>query len=352
MRQSWRTADRRRPELPRWRTALPVLTFTAVTVAWAAALLVPLNYLSLGPGQPYDVGSQLTIDPAHDQPTSSHLLSMTVRVRRRLSAFEALTGWRDSSIDVIRPQKVFGAETRAESVVRGQIEIADAKTVATVVALRRLGLAPTPHGLRVLDVLEGTPASALLHKGDVIVVVDGRRLCIGNDLSAALADRRPGDIARVELADRRIIAVPLVASGSRAIIGIGVKTVNCALPFAIRLETGPVIGPSGGLAMTLGILDRLSPGELLGGGTVAVTGTIEINGRVGPIGGVKQKTIAARRAGAKLFIVPNEELAQARSHAGPLSVVGVATLDDALRALRAAGGGGLPTPMTKVGSNQ
>ena len=109
-------------------------------------------------------------------------------------------------------------------------------------------------------------------------------------------------------------------------------------------------GPSAGLAFTLTILDELTPGDLTGGKKVAVTGTIRADGSVGPIGGAQQKAVTARRAGAKLFLVPTEEVKEARSRAGGMKVAGIGTLDDALRELKNFGGqhAGVPpaTPST------
>ena len=82
-------------------------------------------------------------------------------------------------------------------------------------------------------------------------------------------------------------------------------------------------GPSAGLAFTLTIIDKLSPGDLTGGKNVAVTGTIELDGTVGEVGGVPQKTAAAIDAGAKLFLVPSAEVREAKARAGSaMKVVG------------------------------
>jgi PDZ domain-containing protein len=100
-----------------------------------------------------------------------------------------------------------------------------------------------------------------------------------------------------------------------------------------------VTGPSAGLAFTLTLIDELSPGNLTGGKDVAVTGTMDLDGHVGEVGGVPQKTATAINAGAKLFLVPTGEVKEARRRAGSaLTVVGVHTIDDALRALREHGG--------------
>ena len=116
-------------------------------------------------------------------------------------------------------------------------------------------------------------------------------------------------------------------------------------PVDIEIDTGQVGGPSAGLAFTLAILDRMTPGSLMGDQRVAVTGTIELDGSVGEVGGVDHKTEAAIREGAKLFLVPPGELELARKTAGNrIRVKAVRTLDEALKALEGAGGTPLPAP--------
>ena len=120
----------------------------------------------------------------------------------------------------------------------------------------------------------------------------------------------------------------------------GVQT--CALPIS------DIGGPSAGLAFTLGLLDDLTPGNLMGRGRVAATGTMSPDESVGAIGALRQKAIAVRDAGATLFLVPAgqsaDEVAAARSAAGTgVRIVQVATLGEALNALVANGGNPLPT---------
>ncbi|MBK5289815.1 MAG: hypothetical protein JJE46_15240, partial [Acidimicrobiia bacterium] len=125
-------------------------------------------------------------------------------------------------------------------------------------------------------------------------------------------------------------------------IGAGTEDLKVTFPFRVAIDAGDVSGPSGGLAFALTIIDDLTPGNLTGGSRVAVTGEIDGAGRVGEVGGVPQKAVAARESGATLMIVPVEEVRDARSKAGDMKVVGVRTLDDALRVLRRNGGAPLP----------
>ena len=110
-------------------------------------------------------------------------------------------------------------------------------------------------------------------------------------------------------------------------------------PFDVAIDSGDVGGPSAGLAFTLAILDRITPGDLTGGARVAVTGTIELDGTVGPVGGVKQKTEAAVSEGAVLFLVPSDEYDEAVEAAdGRIEIRRADSLDQALTALEELGG--------------
>ncbi len=117
-------------------------------------------------------------------------------------------------------------------------------------------------------------------------------------------------------------------------------------PIDVAIRDEGVDGNSAGLAFTLGIVDLLTPGELTGGNRVGVTGTIEVDGEVGPVGSIAQKSVAMRRAGVDHLLVPAGQGAEAVAHAeGALEVVEVATLEAAFAALEALGGKAPPLPL-------
>jgi PDZ domain-containing protein len=123
------------------------------------------------------------------------------------------------------------------------------------------------------------------------------------------------------------------------------------MPVDINIDTNNISGPSAGLAITLAIIDALTPGQLTGGKRVAITGTIDPEGNVGEIGGLPQKALAARQAGAQILIVPScsdepcrKDVATARKRVGKdVEVAEVSTLAQALKVLRDAGGAAVPT---------
>jgi len=125
-----------------------------------------------------------------------------------------------------------------------------------------------------------------------------------------------------------------------AFLGIATSTKQQPkLPVNVTIDAGNIGGPSAGLSFTLGVIEDLTAGDLTGGKTVAVTGTINPDGTVGDVGGVAQKTVAVRNSGAVAFLVPPAEYAVAVKHAGShLKIIKVANLEDALNALKGLGG--------------
>ncbi|MYA13485.1 MAG: PDZ domain-containing protein, partial [Acidimicrobiaceae bacterium] len=220
---------------------------------------------------------------------------------------------------------------------------------ATIVALERLGVHVANFtGVVFVEAVSGGPADGVLEGTDVILEIDGLPVTTVESLRAVLADLDPGTTATVtvensETEERRDVELTLGVhpdSGGAyiGVSGVAERVERSPLPFEIDISSGNVGGPSAGLAFTLLVLDVLTPGELTGGKRVAVTGSIRLDGSVGDVGGVAQKSVAARRAGAEIIMVPAALVDEARSGAGDVPVVGVEDLEDALEALAAEGG--------------
>jgi PDZ domain-containing protein len=228
----------------------------------------------------------------------------------------------------------------------GKLDIQSSKRLAALVALRALGrkVVVTGGGVRVDQVDPASPAYAAgLAPGMVVTGVNGTKVGTLTALRAILKPLTPGTRVTLSVLDgtrRRTIATKLtksVAAPGRALLGVaGVDVApNVKLPIPVRIDTANIVGPSAGLAFSLEIYDSLSGRKLSRGRHVAVTGTIDQDGRVGPVGGVKGKTLGARDAGFDLMLVPKAEVATARRYSGShLRVVGVGSFADALAALR------------------
>ncbi|MBI2708573.1 MAG: PDZ domain-containing protein, partial [Actinobacteria bacterium] len=342
---------------PRWHRAFwwfagPLLV--VVLAAVAVGTFAPSPYVELAPGSARPVEGLVSLPATKDAdrtPTGAgDLLFLTVTVRQATWA-EALRGWLDSDVDVFPRRLIYGDQSRTQNRKQNLQLMDTSKLVAASVALRQLGyrVAVTGTGVQVTQVSAGVPAAAVLRAGDVVVEADGRPVRIDSDLTAAISGKAPGDTMRLVVerggraGARRTVSAKLAPrpeDPSRAMLGVVIQNrgLRYELPFKIDIATGDVGGPSAGLAFTLAIIDRLSPGRLTAGRKVAVTGEMSPDGRVLEVGGVAQKAVAARKAGAEMMLVPTNEAPEARRHAGPIEIVPVATLRDALRALARAGG--------------
>ena len=99
-------------------------------------------------------------------------------------------------------------------------------------------------------------------------------------------------------------------------------------------------GPSAGMMYALGLIDKLTPESETGGRTIAGTGTIDAEGNVGAIGGVRLKMLSAKRDGATWFLAPEANAAEVAGNVPEgLRDVCVSTLSEAYDALTAIGQG-------------
>jgi PDZ domain-containing protein len=217
------------------------------------------------------------------------------------------------------------------------------KLAATSVVLDALTAYPDDHGDGVLieTVFPQCPAEGELFAGDLVDTIDGTPIHDVGDASKAIDAVAPGDPLTFHVSAAGEEHDVTVTRGDCPGAGrpvVGISMVN-DFPFDVRIASGDIGGPSAGLMYSLGLYDLLTPGDLTGGKLVAGTGTMELDGSVGPIGGIGDKIVAARRVGADLFLVPKDNMAEARAaDAGDMRLVEVGSFDDAVTAL----GGTLP----------
>lgn len=214
--------------------------------------------------------------------------------------------------------------------------------IAAAVALRELGkdVVTRPQGALITAVAPDGPAAGKLQASEVIVGVDGKTIRTLDELRKQIGTRKPG--ASVALRIRageevRTVELKTIESPNepgRAIVGIQVEqSAQVELPVDVEIDLGGVGGPSAGLAFALDVVDELGR-DIDGGLKIAATGEIMLDGSVGPIGGIKQKTIGAKEAGVDVFLVPaGDNAAVARRNAHGLRIVAVESFQQALRKL-------------------
>lgn len=358
-------------------------------VALVASLFIPLPYYLIEPGSARATEPLVSVEGGPEYPPEEGEIYFTTVSTRPARAFTAFLGWLDPDTDVVDEKLILGDHS-AEENRRVNLEMMDnSVNVAAEVAFEHLGFdVESGTGAIVAGVAPDLPVADVVRPGDVIIAVDGVDTTTSDEVVDQIQAHRPGDEVTLRLqhdpstleesatgdeGDGRAGEddddqgddeqgdgggggdAPLRARSETVELGarpddpdkpllgvqLGTRDQQIDLPFPVEIDTGNVGGPSAGLAFTLAVLDVLTPGELTGGNDVAVTGTIDGLGNVGPIGGIGQKAAAVRDQGADVFIVPASEADEARARAGDVEVIGVETLDDALQAMADLGGNAL-----------
>jgi len=325
---------------------LSVVGFLVVLLAAVAALL-PVPYVALNPGPVTNTlgsvdGTELIrIEGRRTYPDEGNLDLTTVSVlggpRQRLDIVTALRGWLDDSVAIIPEAQVYPEGETAEEVEKqSATEMRDSQENATTAALRHLRI-PVTTRLLVQEIAPGSPSRGKLRSGDQLLKVDGATIAGGEQLRELITSREPGDPVRlvVRREGRQLTTTIRTAEADdgRAIVGITTRD-DAEYPFSVEISLRDVGGPSAGLMFALGIVDKLTPGSLTGGRHIAGTGTVDDAGQVGPIGGITQKMIGAREAGATVFLSPPGNCSEAKqTKPEGLRLVRANSLTSAVRAL-------------------
>jgi PDZ domain-containing protein len=311
-------------------------------IAVGAAWLYPADSYLLLPDTAKPLASLVKVEgekPHH--PGGIYYVDVIVRQASVLE--ELLPFTRPDGADLVPERAIVPPGSNYQERRRQNLRQMDrSQKIAAAVALRQLGypVVAKPEGALIVDVAPGSPADGKIEATDVIVGVDGKPVKTPQDLRRLIAMHEPGETVKLSVRGggaTRTVEVGTIESPAekgRPIIGVQVEQyADISLPRKVAIDLGGVGGPSAGLAFALDIAEELR-GNVDRGLKVAATGEIELDGRVAPIGGVKQKVIGARRSGADVFLVPAGDNAQeARRHAGDLRVIPVESFRQALHAL-------------------
>ncbi|HWH01717.1 MAG TPA: PDZ domain-containing protein [Pilimelia sp.] len=334
------------------RRGVTVLLGALVVVALVVGVVsVPVPYVVMGPGPTVDTLGQddgkdiIQISGAATSSSAGQLRLTTVAVDSRPDLITSIAGWFDGDRAVVPRELVYPADQSEEQVEqRNQEEFKASQTSAETAALAELGY---PVRVTITRVVPDGAAAGTLRIGDVVTAVDGEPVTSARRLGELVRAKPAGTALRVSYRrgeQERTTSITTRAdkTGDPPRLGVEIEE-RQPHPFSLEIELNEIGGPSAGLMFSLGIVDKLRPEDLTGGKIIAGTGTIDAEGRVGAIGGVAQKLVGAKRAGAVVFLTPADNCVEAVANALPgLPLARVATLDDALEALQAVREGRRP----------
>jgi Lon-like protease len=222
----------------------------------------------------------------------------------------------------------------------------DANQIASAVAFKKVGKGhgAISHGVRVIGISKGSAAYNQLELGDIIIQANKHNITTTNELINDIKQTKPGDEIELSLLrnkEQKSFILKTKADQTdptKPVLGIQI-TDEVQLDLPLKVKFHPYLlyigGPSHGAMLTLALIDQLTPGGVTYGNHVAGTGTIDSQGQVGAIGGIRQKAFSVERAGYDVFFVPAEQENEARQGSAHLNIVPVKTIDDILVWLKA-----------------
>jgi PDZ domain-containing protein len=333
------------------------LTLLIASIGTAAAIavsvLIPVPYVILGPGPTLNTlgkdssGQQLISIQGHvTYPTTGHLNMVTVSYAggpgSSINLFSALAAWLNPNEAVVPQQELFPpGQTQQQTQQQDTAQMASSQEIATAAAFTELGI-PFTTEVTVAQVAKGTPAANVLKAGDIVTAVDGTKVTSDAVLTKLIRSHPAGTTLALTVlrgGKTEQLKVTTVESGTGSsahpVIGF-VPGDQYKFPFTVKIDIGDIGGPSAGMMFALGIIDKLTTDNLTGGKFIAGTGQIEANGNVDPIGGIQQKMVGARQAGATIFLTPALNCGDTKGAVpAGLQLVKVSTLNQAVTDLQA-----------------
>jgi PDZ domain-containing protein len=316
--------------------------------------MVPAPYVIEQPGEVFntlgtvDVQNKtvplISIPSKTTYPTSGALDMLTVQIMggpgELPNWFSVASAWLDPSEAVLPVDEIYPpGETIQDSNKQGAIDMENSQKDAVAAALKTLGYT-LPSQVTVEGLTTRSPAQGKLKTGDVIVSAGGvpvSDVTALRDVIAKAGTVTPLDVVVLRDGVQKSMEVtPALSATSPKVPVIGIlASIGYSYPFEVKIQLQNVGGPSAGQMFALGIIDKLTPGSLTGGQHVAGTGTIDGNGAIGPIGGIRQKLYGAERAGATWFLAPESNCNEVTGHipAG-IKVLAVKSLKDSLADLK------------------
>ncbi|NLJ83615.1 MAG: PDZ domain-containing protein [Halanaerobiaceae bacterium] len=309
------------------------------------SFFLPTPYMIMAPGIAQELSSIITVEDGYKNEIKGELMLTAVSTQRATILdylyikFNKPVGIELDHISEHLPEGM----NMVEYLELMDEFMQDSQNKAIAVAFLKAGLPVSieDNGVMIAEVLKNSAAVGKLQRGDLIIAVDGKK--VGRDKEAVelIRQREIGDSVTItvnrdgEVLDFSMKTVPLdVDDESYPSIGVTIySNIDYSFPREVHFHTENIGGSSAGGMFALEIYNQLVKEDITRGRRIAGTGTIDLDGKIGPIDGVEQKVIAAERKGAELFLVPVENYEKALQAASSIKVVAVESFDEALEYL-------------------
>lgn len=314
--------------------------FYLITIIVAILLFnIKLPYYINAPGGTIDIGDRIEYKEAKEYDGSLNMLYVTEYVAT-IPTYLLSHVFRDWEVEDISNSQI-SDETPEEINTRNKImlenSINNAKYVAYKEASRKIEVKAKKN------IILGTTIENGLLIGDEILEFDHQEITDLEFFKKMIENHQVGDKVLIKIKrkkEEKEIEVEIKETDGKKALGVVIVT-------NYELETDPEIelkfkesesGSSGGLMMALSIYSAISGEDILKGRNIAGTGTIDMDGNVGEIAGVKYKVMGAAKNKMDIVLVPSENYEEAlkvkKEKKYDLEIVEVKTFKDAIEYLK------------------
>jgi len=314
---------------------------------------VPTPYYLYQPGTVDPLHELVTVEQSQKQQSAGTFNLTTVYSQKAYNVVMLIEGMLDKDTEVRRISDVQGnlTDEQYRNVLKHMMSSSQQTAVASALSEAGLQVDKRVTGLFLRMFVPGSKAEGVLEVGDILLTVDGRAALSLQAVSSYItSSKKAGDSIEAGIlrnGEERTERVTLVPNNEQGQPGIGAvfePEYDVTPSRKVDFAESDIGGPSAGLMFSLEILDQLLPEDLTHGLTIAGTGTIDINGNVGQIGGMRDKIVAAHQAGVDLFFCPKDQsetshnaeeaIDEAKKRGYDLRIVPVGTLKEAVDYLR------------------
>jgi len=343
------SAEKSKPGVSK-RGRVLAISGISLMVLLLIALFVPVPFVRMAPGPTFNVigdrdgKPMIEVTGTTTYPVTGQLQMTTVLEsggpRGGLTFVSAIASWFNPDDAVVPRELLYPDEVSGEDVKSEQAAMFSTSESNSIGAATTYLKIPTTKHVVVSQVGGDAPATGKLQAGDVVVSVNGTAITESQQITQLIQSAPVGTTFAFSIErdgkpqDVQVTSAVSPQDKKTPYIGIGIG-VMYEPNFEVKFNVEGVGGPSAGLTLTMGLIDKLTPENLTAGKIIAGTGTIKPDGIVGPIGGIRQKLAGASATQAKLFLMPEGNCKEAAGHVpAGLTVTPVKNLTQAMEAVQ------------------
>jgi PDZ domain-containing protein len=309
--------------------------------------IIPTQYYLVIPGQGLKLEEFIHAQNGGKDAKGSFILTSTSLTKANLLLY--LYSFLDGKIELMEKDKDLTAEKYMENYLLLMDKLMkESQETAKVIALKKAGYFPElikHEGILVNDVIKNSPAKGKLIPGDLITQVNNTKIKSINDFSDFINKCSTGELVKIYFTREEKLystKVPIINistnNNNEKMRGIGLylspAEIEFNFPFEVTINLEGVKGSSAGLMIALEILNQLTENDLSNGLNIAGTGMLELNGKIKPVTGIKQKLFSAKKNNADVFLVPAENYEKiSKYNHKEIRIIPVTNFDDAIMKL-------------------